>query len=397
MKILGFNIGGSKQPSQSAPTQPTNDNYYGFSSPFLRVGKGNLSLPYISGNYTGANGYVRYDSSNLFPNTLRQLYHTSPLHSSIINFTKNAIAGGGYEIELYDQSGPAKVKLYQFEQRHKVNKLVNALTKDALMFDTNIFLIKNDSKGNAIEFHRLPLDEIRWNRTKTRFWHCEDWSTNIGIKEYGIYKRNSPDNCGILLNIFENEDLIYPVPSYASAANWMFLDGESSFLHKSNIQNSIFPSTVFLFPKKPQSEEEKEQYIKTISHAKGAGEAGRALAFFENGKEQLPEIKTIDTSNNDKLFLQTDERTDSKICQAWSIDPILLGIRVSGKLGSGSDIQQSYKIYEKNMIMPKRAMVEESINDLLQIFDINGSFAFNNYQIIEEQIVQVANNNDLNK
>jgi hypothetical protein len=49
------------------------------------------------------------------------------------------------------------------------------------------------------------------------------------------------------------------------------------------------------------------------------------------------------------------------------------------------------------MIMPKRAMVEESLNDLLQIFGINGSFAFNNYQIIDEKIVEVSNNNDLNK
>lgn len=397
MKLFGINIGGSKELSTPTSSDNTNDNYYGFSSPFLRVGKGNLSLPYISSNYTGANGYVRYDSSNLFPNTLRQLYHTSPLHSSIINFTKNAIVGGGYEIQLYDDSGVNKVNLYKFEQKYKLTKLVNSLTKDSLMFDTNIFLIKNDEFGNAIHFERIPLDEVRWNKYKTRFWICEDWSTNINIKEYGEYKRNSPNNCGIFLNIFENEDLIYPVPSYASAANWMFLDGESSFLHKSNIQNSIFPSTVFLFPKKPQSEEEKQQYIKTLSNAKGAGEAGRALAFFENGKEQLPEIQTIDTSNNDKLFLQTDERTDSKICQAWSIDPILLGIRVSGKLGSGSDIQQSYKIYEKNMILPKRSMVEESVNDILQIFNINGSFAFNNYTIIGEEIVEVANNNDLNK
>ena len=391
MKLFGFNIGGGQ--STTPPALPEN-KHFSFSSPFLKVGKGNLSLPYISGNYVGANGYVRYSSDNLYPNMLRQLYHTSPLHSSIVNFTKNAISGGGFDIDFYNDNGGDKVNYYKFESRFKLKKLVRSLTKDSLMFDTNIFLIKNNEKGEAVELIRLPLDEVRWNKTKTRFWHCEDWTTNIGVKEYGLYKRNSPNNCGILYNIFDNEDLIYPIPSYVSAANWMFLDGESSFLHKSNIQNSIFPSTVFLFPKKPQSEEEKQQYINTIANAKGAGEAGRALAFFETGKEQLPEIQTIDTSNNDKLFLQTDERTDSKICQAWSIDPILLGIGVSGKLGSGSDIQQAYKIYEKNMIMPKREMIEETINELFQIFGIKASFAFKNYQIISDVIIETTNNND---
>ena len=94
----------------------------------------------------------------------------------------------------------------------------------------------------------------------------------------------------------------------------------------------------------------------------------------------------ISTNNNDQSFIQTDGRIDEKICQAHTIDPILMGIRVSGKLGSGSDIKQSYVIFEKNAIMPLRNEVEEIFNDLLFIARLNVEFELNNYQIIGDII-----------
>ena len=141
-----------------------------------------------------------------------------------------------------------------------------------------------------------------------------------------------------------------------------------------------------MFPKKPQSEEEKHIIKDTIDKMKGAANAGKAVAFFANSAENLPKIETISTNNNDQLFIQTDGRIDEKICQAHTIDPILMGIRVSGKLGSGSDIKQSYVIFEKNSIMPLRNEVEEIFNDLLFIARLNVEFELNNYQIIGDII-----------
>lgn len=383
--FLGFNFGGKKE--TNIPPAPTNDNYYNFTSPFLNVGKGNLSLPYITPAYTGVGGYVRYGQDNLFPNLLRQLYHTSPLHSSIINYIVNATVGGGYSIENGASDAKGKVEQYRFETTVGMKQLVKRITKDALVFGVVNLLVKNDKNGKAISVKRIPMDELRWNENGDKYTYCKDFSRNIGLKYYDKYEIAKPTHEGILTIRFDDGDSTYPMPSYASANNWIFLDGESSFLHKSNILNSIFPSTVFKFPKKPASDEELQSYKKTLESAKGAQAAGRAIAFFENGAELLPTIETIPTSDNQNLFLQTDERTDSKICQAWSIDPILMGIRVSGKLGSGSDIKQSYVIFEKNVIMPLREEIEMIVNMMMDIFHITGEFKFNNYQIIGEVIV----------
>jgi hypothetical protein len=174
--------------------------------------------------------------------------------------------------------------------------------------------------------------------------------------------------------------------------NWAFLDGEMSYLQKSNIINSIFPSFAMMFPKKPQSEEEKIAIKNTIDKAKGSANGGKAIAFFANNAESLPKIESIPTNSNDGLFQVTTESIDSKICQAHIIDPILMGIRVSGKLGSGSDIKQAYIIFEKNTIIPLRNIIEDIVNDLLKIADVKADFTINNFQIVNETIVELDEN-----
>jgi hypothetical protein len=66
-----------------------------------------------------------------------------------------------------------------------------------------------------------------------------------------------------------------------------------------------------------------------------------------------------------------------------------MGIRTTGSLGNGSDIKQAYIIFEKNVVMPLRDMVSDIFNELLFIAKIDADFTINNYQIINEAIVEL--------
>jgi len=389
MKLFNFNGGNKPTPTTNKEIVTDKQGTFKFTTPFLSIGEGNLSMPYVSGQYTGNYGFVRFGADNLYPNILRQLRFTSPLVGNIIDFTANATVGGGYSTTITNESGANRVSFYEFENKFKLKKNIKNLAIDSLSFGVMNILITNDANGKAIRFKRIPMDEIRWSENQKVFWVCKDWSKQINILEYNEYQEQKPNHSGIHVVRLDEEDTIYSYPIYISSNNWAFLDGESSYLHKSNIQNSIFPSVIFKFPKQPQSDEEKQVYIDTISSAKGSSQAGKAIAFFENGIEQLPEIETIATSQNDKLFTQTDERIDAKICQAFAIDPILMGIRVSGKLGSGSDIKQAYTIYEKNKIKPLRDTLESLINYLMRLYGVKGEIKINNYQIINDEIQAV--------
>jgi hypothetical protein len=131
-----------------------------------------------------------------------------------------------------------------------------------------------------------------------------------------------------------------------------------------------------------------EAFQKTIEQAKGASETGRIMAFVSNDKESLPDIVPIPINNNDKLFESTDTRTDLQLSRAHSIDPLLVGIRTTGALGSGTDIEIAYTIFEKNVVMPLRELVTEFSNELLSIGGIKSTIEINNFQIIENKIIQ---------
>ena len=66
-----------------------------------------------------------------------------------------------------------------------------------------------------------------------------------------------------------------------------------------------------------------------------------------------------------------------------------MGIRVSGKLGSGSDIKQAYIIFEKNTIIPLRTIIEDIFNELFEIGGLKATFSINNFQIVNETIIEL--------
>lgn len=386
MKIFGIEIGGKKDSVEVVQ----GNNYQAFSTPFLRVGEGNLSLPYVNSRQV-VNGRIRFGSDDLYPQLLNQMYYTSPLHGAIVDYKTNAAVGGGFELTVDSQAtATEKVDVYTFDKRVNLKQLVPVLTKDVIIHNRAYFYLCFNQIGDLIKIKHIGAEKIRKDKYGETYFICEDWSSQIDIKEIKPYKWNLKQReC---LYVYENKSVgqdVYPLPQYSSAMNWAFLDGEMSYLQKSNIINSIFPSFAMMFPKKPQSEEEKIAIKNTIDKAKGAQNGGKAIAFFANNAESLPKIESIPTNSNDNLFQNTTESIDSKICQAHIIDPILMGIRVSGKLGSGSDIKQAYIIFEKNTIIPLRNIIEDIVNDLLKIADVKADFTINNFQIVNETIVEL--------
>ena len=363
--------------------------YQSFSTPFLKVPTTNLSLPFVDDRFQ-ARGYVPFGEDNLYPQYLNQMYYTSPLHSAIVNYKVNAVCGGGYELLVDGLTAMDKVDSYAAEKRIGIRRNMKPVLLD-LIVHGRVYFIIHVRNGKAIKFKRLGAEKVRISKCKTMYLVNDNWLYLTKIDKYEPYHPECKD--GVYIYACENQSLgqdIYSLPSYTSALNWVFLDGEMSYLHKSNIQNSVFPSFAMMFPKKPQGREEMELIKETVNKLKGAENAGKAVAFFANNQEQLPKIEAIPTNNNDQLFIQTDGRIDEKICQAHEIDPLIMGIRVSGKLGSGMELQQSYQTFEKNVIIPLREELEYIFNDLLEISGAKSQFVCVEYRIIGESIVETT-------
>ena len=375
--------------SKPQATTEVVEGYQSFSTPFQKVGGANLSLPYVNGRYQVA-GYIPFGQDNMFPELLNQLYYTSPLHGAIVDFKTNAIVGGGYTLETAKMSSEDKLKLYTFEKKMKLNKTSKAIAQQLIVHHRVYFKLCYNDKGELYKIYNVSPEKVRVARDKVTYFLCDDWSARIDVVPI---KRAHPTNRDLeQLYVYEIMTLgqeWYSLPQYTSALNFAFLSGELSYFAKSNIQNSVFPSFAMMFPKRPQSEEEKHMIKNTIDRLKGAQNAGKAVAFFANSAEQLPKIEALPTNNNDKLFHEASALNTEQICFSHTIDPILMGVRTTGSLGGGADIKQAYVVFEKNVVMPLRDQVEEIVNELLHLAKIPGKYMINNFQIINETIVEI--------
>jgi hypothetical protein len=369
-------------------TNPLNEGAHrqNFSTPFLNIGKGDLTKPFISSNYVGSGGYVRFGEDNMFPQIINQMYYTSPLLGGIIQFKTSAVCGGGFEIQNTPDNLKSKIELKAFIKKNKLKKLVPTITRDWVMHETVYFILEFGEDGIAKTMKRISPEKVRLNETKTQAFISDDWYRARSVEVLPIYNGDKNGRCVYMYQSESPGQDTYAIPMYTNCFNWCFLDGESSLLHKSNIQESIFPSMVIKRPKRFANDEEAEKFQDALTNKKGANDAGFLWVLTADSPELLPQIDTIQTSGNDKLMMQTDERMDSRICMANQIDPLIMGIRVSGKLGSGQEAQNAYLTFEKNWVLPNRNVIEEIFNDLLDLSGIEGDFVLVNYQLVAGQI-----------
>lgn len=393
MKIFGFEFGAKTPEPITQQTGSTLGNF-AFSTPFMRVGGQDLSTPYINRYYT-VNNIVRFGTDNLYPQLLNQLYYTSPIHGACIDFTSNAIIGGGYRWFDENISGQSKVEQMAFEKSNKFAKLAKVLTKDFVMHRR--VTVEVTRRGDKIvKFRRLDPATIRNNIYLNQFVYSQDWSRGmVDVKEYVRYTYDCKEI--VSLYVYQEETPgqdIYPLPTYNSVLNWAYLDGEQSYFHKSNIQNGIFPSLAIRRPKEFSSIEEVESFKAEISSKSGAANGGRVIVLTGNGFDDTPELVSIASNANDKIFEGTEKAIKENVSIGHKLNPAIMGVKVGGQLGATTEIQDSYKIFEKNIVGPERDTIQEILNDLVDIARIKNTIVINNYQIVDDVVVDVTKKTD---
>lgn len=357
-----------------------------FGSPLVKIGKGDLTKPYINSSGVGSDNYIQFGSDNRFPQLIDQMYYQSPLHSSIIDFQVNSSIGGGFHIESFaNKTGTMIVEEKAFLKKIKAPKLLRGIALD-LKMHRRVHLLVYKANQKVVKIERVHPAKVRYNKNQTKFWVSDNWLSFTDIEVYKEYdfapseKEEIQMYSYIDLESSPGQD-VYPLDKTISVFNWCYLDGQSANLQKDNIQRSIFGNIVIRRPNKFKNTEEFDIFKRGIETKEG--EVVPVLLLSADGKENLPEVDSFPANQNDKAFEGMDKRIDDKICQAHSINPSIMGIERPGALGSGSDIKESYPIWVKNVVQPFRDQIEEVMDDVLFLFSMKGTFKLNEYDVID--------------
>ena len=378
MKILGINFsrGDVIRTEQQA-----------YSTPFGVIGDGNLSLPFIQSQVHKA-GVIYFGSDNLFPSVLNQMYYTSPIHGAVIDFTVMAVVGGGFTVDGL-KDGKDKVAFGVWSRMNKVERNLETIARDYKLHARVHFLLKYSDSGKFLRMERIEPASIRY-RFDGNYEFSSDWSTGKNRQVIEAFHHAKIGKFNEMLYTFgevgAGQD-VYPIPTYSSALNWCYLDGEQSYFHKSNLQNSIFPSLIIRRPKRFGSKKEQEDFKDGLTQNKGAKSAGKVFVLTGDGIENTPEVVVPGAQSNDRLFEGTSKELKDNICFAHKINPAIMGVKVAGSLGNAQELEMSYAIFEKNVVFPMRKQLENMFNELLQIAGVDGIFNITGFKIIGEEIV----------
>lgn len=381
----------------SEPTEPSNENI-GDEMAFLahvNVGDRDLSKPYIDERRVGAGGYVYFGQDNLYPEIYNNLYVGSGLHSACVNFKTNSIVGGGYEWTGVEKMTLDKQKaIRKLEIKLGLKKLMRTIAKDFIKHNRAYVLLRYDKDENAyIKAKSVDPSKIRKSFVGTFsfdtpvYFFSEDYSRMISTKKIDAYYPGCKSEWQLMeLQGETGGSDTYPLPDYNGGLNWIFLDSEISYLYKQGIVNAINPSLIFKFPFETTPQVKNKINATLKKQGVGAKNMGKIFTFFKP-KEQQPEIETVKTSNNDKLYKGTSEEIKDNISYSHQMDPVLIGVAKSGKLGNTQEIETSYTIFEKNWVMTNREIVEDFINDIIDAVGrkdkIIEDISFNRYDLFE--------------
>jgi hypothetical protein len=326
--------------------------------------------------------WVKWGENNDFGNTLLSLYNNSSIHSSIVESKVRMISGDGIE-----QTGVYSERTQSFiDKPNPQDTLYDILFK--ITNDFEIFglayleIIWDKSRTYISEIYQVDANKVRWGIRNNKglvdkFYFSNDWSKYrreiYSPEAIPIFNTNNRIGRQILPLIRYTPSLdYYSYPDYISGLKWITIDSEISNYHYNNLKNGMAPTLFFQFPVSESTPEEREE-IETALHDKftGTNNASKFFtSFYDAESTNKPEVKILEMSNADKQFNLLIKSTLQQILIAHKVtNENLVGISTPGKLGTGGELLDSYKLYHNTIIKPEQKKI---INIFKRLFLING-------------------------
>lgn len=319
--------------------------------------------------------WVKFDSGDNFPLYLLDMYIASPINNAIINNKSSMIAGSDLIIKDYADNEYEKVSNLSI-----TNNLMETIKKAS--FDLELygaFALELFYNGSIlVKMENVSPQYIRAKRPKniddaiTHWYYSKDFLDvrvpNYLYESYVPYRKSEETSVIFYYKSNTSQIDIYGIPDWLSAQKSVLIDGKISDFHNSNLDNSFSPSThIHFFTSMNQTDDEIVDFARKLNASfAGSKKAGKPFITSSDNADNAIQVRQLEASNLDKRFEQLQTSIVNQILIGHSItSPELVGVAIPGKLGTAS-LVDSYTIFEKTVIGPKRKTLEEQFNKLFK-------------------------------
>lgn len=335
-------------------------------------------------------GILNYGSDNLYPQNIIDIINKSSYGSSCQKTFANYIFGEGLDVQ-----GTSVFAEYVKRVLLPADKTLKIVTDYSMFGGFSLQLIPTMNAEiqsvSHVDFSIVRLgdyDPAKFEVVDAKI--SADWSksTKAEYKPFTIelydklrlrgkideFKKNGiPDDyAGQLLYVkqYKPGEPFYPTPAWASALNWLYIDGQISVFQSKNLDNGFFPSTIIFHPGKfegkvPDGREKKDAIKQDLENFTSAENAGKIFNTFGSSLTDAPQVIQFTANTNSELFNTLGDITDKKIVAGFQMPKILAGIETTGSLGATNEIANAIELYY-SIIQPHIVFIEDELNKVLQ-------------------------------
>lgn len=322
-------------------------------------------------------GFTKWGKKNDYPFFLVDLYNGSAYHQGIIKNKTFYIAGGGLEIV----SGMVQPFIDNKWSDFDMNEIAERMAFDQELFGG--FAIKgtwNKEQTKVVMWEHIPLDMIRASVDERTYFISDDWlalnqspeKTNLRILP--AYDKDNRTGSFILYykepHLKGRKELgVYPKPSYYGGITAIQTDVDISKFHMYELQNGFKSGTLINFPSGyPETTEELNRLKDNVKgRSQSVEDAGEIILTFSNGKDEAPEVLSLNGNNLDQRYLATEKSVQQNILVAHAItSPQLFGVKMDGSFNS-AESDDLFNIFKATYVNTKQRRIEWMLNLMLEL------------------------------
>jgi hypothetical protein len=328
--------------------------------------------PVLTTEKIDKSGWVNFGEKNLFPNYLRELAETSPVHGSLCISIGDMIAGKALSAGKY-QDRLESLNTYEvfYGASHDLKKYGGYYIEVIYTLD----------KTGIAKIKHIPFEECRIgidveSEDIIGVYHSDDWSAikkkknkPVFIPKFNPLKKNL-EGRQIYWCFNYTSGQIYPRPDYWSAVNYIELSKQIGIYHCSNILSGLFPSFIVNFYN-GETDPDKQRKMMTDWENKlsGARNAGKFIMTFNEPDTQKVDVVPFPIQDADKQYEFLSESSRKEVMIAHRITtPLLFGIRDNTGFGSNKDeMETGLQIFINQVIEPAQRKLTNGLEEILSV------------------------------
>jgi hypothetical protein len=345
----------------------------------MAIAMSRIELPTLS--ETPGKDWISFGLDNNYVKVLTDTLDTSSVHSAIIEAKAAGVAGDTIGHNSEAVTTEASAKFLKFINAPNPDEDLHELVQKWAMdfevygaFCVEVIWAKNGkiSEVNHIDPYAIRIGKPVDGKVKS-YWYSDDW-TNYRKDAYKPVEIPAfdPENYKqgrqlLYVKAHRSGSKWYGVPKYIAALSWIKLDSELSKFHLANIQNGMASSLIINFRNGIPTTEEQDRIAWDIKNKyQGAANSGKVIITFSENADSAPEYTTLAQKDLDKAYIVLNDQLMQNILTAHRVtSPLLIGIKTAGQLGATKELEEAYKIWEKDVLSKSRTKLVKALNRLM--------------------------------